>query len=240
MEAQFHCEIHFYQQYQASILIQSDIGGEDKSLGETILFCAFALRQMHNLREVGAYLARVLSVGGGSAAAGSYAGFFGEMNSMKSLAVHAPFMLALGVEPAELLQYLAIPELALAKATSAHDNKAIAAELWPDVARVVDRRISAGKKRFISDLEIRPDKALLQLKPYGFGILGREVNWYASMSVVMLFMYLLEQRAKDYDLSRILEKSAKSCGQAFLDHAVSSLSILELPLKIAHQHHFSN
>lgn len=49
MNIGMNLEIHFHQQDEASVYLESNASGEDEKFGEILLFCCVVLRQMANL-----------------------------------------------------------------------------------------------------------------------------------------------------------------------------------------------
>jgi len=48
MNIEVGAEIHFHQQDEASVFLESDAGGNEGKFGEVLLFCCLAIRQMVN------------------------------------------------------------------------------------------------------------------------------------------------------------------------------------------------
>lgn len=84
--------------------------------------------------------------------------------------------------------------------------------------RIVPFR-GAGGKCFVADLTLREDgPPTLLLRMKGFGLLGRDVGWYAARSVLLLFGYLADLLEDEADLVRC----AYVCGTAFLNGHTSA------------------
>lgn len=63
MNIGMNLEIHFHQQDEASVYLESDASGKDEKFGEILLFCCFALRTMSNFgrNSIASSLATMLS-----------------------------------------------------------------------------------------------------------------------------------------------------------------------------------
>ena len=63
MNIGMNLEIHFHQQDEASVYLESDASGKDEKFGEILLFCCFALRTMSNFgrHSIASSLATMLS-----------------------------------------------------------------------------------------------------------------------------------------------------------------------------------
>ncbi len=231
-------EIHFYNQYQAAVSISGEQVTKENRIGLITLFNSFALRQMSNLGNIGTFAANVLSVVSSSPEAiESYLELIQYLRTPQDLAVHAPLLGVLGVDLSQVITYSTAPDIVMARVSSGHSTKSIANELWPDVVRIVDRRISDGSHQFLSDFKIEGDKAFLYLKPKGFGILGKAVNWYASTSIMVFYKYLLKEQSDDWEFQNSLARSANKCGEAFINGKVNSVSLITLPVSIARSAH---
>jgi hypothetical protein len=235
MEENYHLEVHYYQQHQAAVIIQGDITKKDGYLGELILFNCFALRQMSNLKQIGTAVANVLTcVNAYPDSFTSYMELIQHFRTVQELVVHVPLLGALGLDLAYVVRYSLVPEIVMARAATGHDIKEIANDTWPDTVKLVEKRISDGKYQFICDLRIGNNKAFFELAPKGFGILGKAVNWYASTSVMMVFLFLLNLHSES-SFKDALAKCANKCGEAYINGKVNALSLLNLPVDIAQE-----
>ncbi len=115
-------------------------------------------------------------------------------------------------------------------------DKEIVQETWPNTATIVDYR-GLGKKQLLLKLSWDHDEISYKVKPKGFGILGKAVNWYAAMSVILLFSYLSDRHRGDDRFKNILTRSANECGRAFLSGKFTLSRARVLPLIIAHIAH---
>lgn len=234
MENQFHLDIDFYDEHQASVVIQANTKVEDREFGEIVLFNCFALRQMQNLQSFGIPLARILSVVDSSLTSHrSYIELLMNLRTLEELAFYVPLIAALGVDIEWLVPYM-IP-LKIAKAASGVDDKAIIAEIWPSVTQIVNRRTSPGNKRFFAEMFLTKDKVQFELNLKGFGIFGKGVNYYAPMSVILFLKHLFDQSDdKSYFRhKRHLAKSSNLCGNAFLSGEINPASQLSIPVQLA-------
>ncbi|RMG40589.1 MAG: hypothetical protein D6732_03165, partial [Methanobacteriota archaeon] len=241
MNCQSYFQIHFYTEYDASASIDVESYRDNEGFCEILLFSCLALRQLHNLRSnrVSITLAEILSAM--YSKVGNWSDFFDIMtgNDDKDIvAYYLPFIAALGFDVSRLVGL--IPSLALYKAVQKIDNEQLAREISPNIARVTDFRGRKGRKQFHANVEVRgANRLIFNLKPVGFGILGRGVNYYAPMSVVLAFQYLLSSHEGtepgDIKFRKVIKQVAHACGDAFLRGKVTSTSQLSLPLDITVQ-----
>lgn len=226
-------QIHFYSQYACAINIVSSAKSEEETFGQVLAFNCLTLRQMINLGSpVAQPLAKILTIcSADRPIISDYQMFVFELRSIQELAIYVPFIAALGINIEELVPYMGASDLKMARASGTSD-KEIVQELWPNTATIVDYR-GRGKKQFLLKLWWDHKGISYKVIPKGFGILGKAVNWYASMSVILLFRYLSERHRGDDLFNNFLTRSANECGEAFLGGRLTVSSQRLLPLTIA-------
>lgn len=241
MNNQTHFEIHFHDENQASALIKSNAEGSEKDFCEILIFCHLASRQMHNLKSnrVSASLAEILSTM--YSGAGDYSDYWQMMSKLKNEAdipYYVPFIAALGINVSKLVGL--IPPLGIYSAVNKLSTEQIASQICPTVAQVREHNGIDGQKQFVADMELR-DKRVISfgLQSKGFGILGKGVNYYAPMSVILTFKYLYslhdDWEPENSRFRKMLIKAANLCGKAFLQGKITSVSQVTLPLEITTQ-----
>jgi hypothetical protein len=82
------------------------------------------------------------------------------------------------------------------------------------------RRHGSAKKRFIGELQSRGNKTIFQLHPKGFGLSGKDINQYASNSVIIFLTYLALSHSNDSTYPEKLKKIGIECGNAFFSNQV--------------------
>lgn len=174
-------EIHFHQQDEASIYLESNTSGEDEMFGEILLFCCVALRQMVN---------------------------FG---------INHPTSSALAM----LLTQISNSIVQIAN----YEN--------PNTPKLVDYKGSPGRKRFVASLGYINGKLNFQFNAKGFGLLAREMEYYAPNSVLVLLRYLVKKRINDRDFISRLSRSVENCGKAYYSGQLSVLTQHQIALMIA-------
>jgi hypothetical protein len=204
MADQVKLEINFYSEDKASISLQTPM--KQQRFGEIVLFCSFALRQMHNLglnHPVTSSLAKALA---------------------SNEDPRTPLTLLLGP-----------PEFSLR--TVGHslktDSDPMKNFVSADTVKIVSSSWRRGQKSFIAKLEIKNERALLQLDVKGFGMLGGGVNYYAPLSVGILLKYLALSRAGETDYLKSLSRAANRCGAAAQKYEITPTSQLFLAYQIA-------
>jgi hypothetical protein len=178
--------------------------------------------------------------------AGDYSDYWQMMTKLKTesdIAYYVPFIAALGINVSELVGL--IPSLGIYRMVYQLSNEQIARQICPNVAQVKEYHGGGGQKQFISSMELR-DKSIVgfELQPKGFGILGKGINYYAPMSVILTFKYLYSLHdvwlhddwvPKNSRFRKMLIKATNLCGNAFLQGRITTLSQLSLPLEIVNQ-----
>lgn len=176
----FNLEIHFHQQDEVSVFLESNLSHQQEPLGEIHLFTLYTLRQMSNL----------------------------------------------GVDQitdglGELL--LSVDDVILDFAAG-HEVAGVRLIRYPG---------TPGVKRFSVQAHIRPDgHATLDLRPKGFGLLGRGVGYYVPTSVIVLLRFLAMRMAASPVYLRCLSRAAVACGAAQLNRQISLSNQSALALSI--------
>lgn len=242
MSCQMTFQLHFYNEHNASAVLQTQRSKFMQGYCELVLFSCITLRQLHNLRgnRVSVALAEILSTMY-SSFGGAGAVFLNLMtnNNDQDLArYYIPFIAALGYDISELVGLM--PTLAMYRAATNIDNEQLAREICPNIAQVREYSGVSGRKKFIASLSLSGDKKLkFNLKPVGFGLLGRGINYYAPMSVILTFKYLQslwdgdEEQSSKFRSNLILV--ADKCANTFLQGNVSSYSQSSLPIEIVNE-----
>lgn len=233
-------QIHFHDEYQASILIKSDAERKDKNFCELLLFCCLGLHQMHNLRSnrPSMALAEILSLIDDPIYWQNYMPLFSNISkvmTMEDVFYYIPFIAALGTNINWLIPI--IFPLASYGNINKLDNEQVVRQILPKVAQVKEYYGVDGQKQFIARMELRnKNKFIFLLKTKGFGILGKGVNYYAPMSVILAFKYLYtlhdDQEPENIHFRNMLLEVAHLIGNAFLQGKVTILSLVSLPLEI--------
>jgi len=226
MEQLSELQIHFYNEYEASVQISTSTQGQERQFSEILLFSSLALRQLRCLGSAptAVALARILG------AVGNEISHLLLYMSIEELAVYVPFVGALGVDISRLFSFA--PALHGALSALGGDVDRLVRELQPNLAHLVDYR-GVGEKQFIAHLTWENERALLQLKPKGFGIFGRGTNYYVPMSVILLLRYLFDANQGSAGYLAKLTRAANLCAGVYLQGKVSSTSLLTVPAAIA-------
>ncbi|MGB3220139.1 MAG: hypothetical protein WBD79_22315 [Anaerolineae bacterium] len=93
------------------------------------------------------------------------------------------------------------------------DYRILRKQIMPILPRLVDFR-GEGKKSFI--VTMPP----FQLRTRGFGVFGRDLNYFAFHSVIALYGYLAKKHIGDEDFVGQLLKTGKCCGQLHITQGV--------------------
>ena len=197
-------EIDFYSEDKASISLKSQM--KQQRFGEIVLFCSFTLRQMRNLglnHPVTLSLAKALA-------------------SNKDPCT--PLTLLLG--PPEY----SVRDIGYSLRAGTDPMKNFVSV---DTVKIVSSSWRSGKKRFIATLEIKDERALLQLDVKGFGMLGQGVNYYAPLSVGLLLKHMALSRAGETDYLNSLSRAANLCGEAAQKYEITPTSQLSLAYQTA-------
>jgi hypothetical protein len=204
MVDQVKLEMNFYSKDKASISLQTRM--KQQRFGEIILFCSFALRQMHNLglnHPVTKSLAKALA---------------------SNEDPRTPLTLLLG--PPEY----SLRNIGHSLRTDIDPMKNFVSA---DTVKIVRSSWRGGQKRFIATLEIKNERALLQLDVKGFGVLGGGVNYYAPLSVGILLKQLALSRSGETDYLKSLSRAANLCGKALGRVEITATSQLTLAYQVA-------
>jgi len=197
-------EIDFYSATQVSIQAQITAPASQSRFGETLLFSAYALRQMHNL-------------GIGHIVTTSLARSFVKITDCR-----LPIRLMLGPP--------SMSKQDIRKAMSSSNPLANARDIMSDEIQIVGKGFMRGKKRFDGNLKFTEHKSSFILNVKGFGMMGEGVNYYAPLSVAILLNYLANMRKTDDEYLSALAMVASKCGNAILSHQVSPMSQMTLPI----------
>lgn len=207
MRNRLDLQVEFYSKDEAAICIKSRTPPDELLFGEILLFCSFALRQMHNLgskHPVTHSLATALASNQGARTPLTL--FVGPPDfSFRDIS----FSLKDEV-PDPLKNYVSLDDI-----------------------KLVPFKEQPGEKRFLATLDFRSKRALLRLHPKGFGPLGRAVNYYAPVSVALLLRHLAFLQSRDPDYIRALSLAASLCGEAFLLGKATVVSQPVLAFEIA-------
>ena len=156
-------EIHFHQQDEASVFLESSSSGDDERFGEVLLASFFTARMLANL-------------GPTHPSANSLAYLLGELDGN-------------------------LEELA--------DHEAA------DGARLTQYQGSKGRKGFRGTLIARDENLNFQMHPWGFGMFGRGIGYYAPNSVVLLLRHLARRRRRDDEYVGALEEALELVADAW-------------------------
>ena len=204
-------KVHFYREDEVASSIASNASANELLFGEILLFCCFALRQMLNLgtkHPVSLSLANALA-----------------SNQDPLL----PLTLYLGPPSPSHTLY------ALRSSTRQGVYEGASKRVSVDLIKFVLYHGELGKKYFIATLDFHAQRALFQLRPQGFGLLGAGVNYYAPLSVGLLPKHLADSRPNSPVYLSQLSFPANLCGRAFLDGKLSIPSQHVWASRIAHK-----
>jgi len=207
MKDGIHLQVEFYSKDEAAIHIESRTSANELLFSEVLLFCSFALRQLHNLgrkHPVTHSLATVLA---------------------STQDARTPLTLFVG--PPDFSFRHSIFSLKDEPPDPLKNHVSV------DEIKLVPFKERLGEKRFVAALGFRSKRALLRVHPKGFGRLGRGLNYYAPLSVGLLLRHLafLDSRGPDY--VRALALAARLCGEGFLVGKVTVASQPVLAFEIA-------
>ena len=99
--------------------------------------------------------------------------------------------------------------------------------------RLVDYRGTAGRKGFKAVCKFEMDRAAFTLDAKGFGFLMRGINYYAPHSVILLFRFLLVERAADSAFADRLVEACRVCAMVYDEGQVNTFSQTGLSVGIA-------
>jgi len=102
-----------------------------------------------------------------------------------------------------------------------------------DFPRLVDYRGIPGRKRFLATLDFNTERASFILKPRGFGLLGKGVNYYAPHSVILLLKYLASRHISDSEYLARISRAANICAMVFVQRKVTTFTQAGLAVGIA-------
>jgi len=227
-------EIHFYSQYEAAIIFETFAQGDERKSVTVRSFVSYTLRQLQNLGAAGEPLARLLAAMGKPIDV--YLNYHGLVHGLKTpqeMAIYMPFIAALGVDMARIVE--SVTAFAMLRASAGGDVSEIARTLWPETAHLVDYRRAEGSKRFKAAFDLQENRVLIELEAKGFGLFGQGVNYFAPMSVVLLLKYLTDKYDKkpgDSEFADRLRQAAQASGQAFLEGRIAGSGAMELPVQI--------
>jgi hypothetical protein len=207
MRNRFELQVEFYSKDEAAINIQSRSPAAELALGEILLFCSFALRQMHNLgtnHPVSLSLARALA---------------------SNQDPRTPLTLFVGPPDFSFRDISLLPKDEVSDPLKNYVSL--------DAIKLVPFEEQHGEKRFLATLDVKSEHALLRLHGKGFDLLGRGVNYYGPVSVGLLFRHLALLHFEDGNYLGPLSQAARLCGEALLMGKISVLSQPVLAFQIA-------
>jgi hypothetical protein len=223
-------EVDFYGRYKASAIVETLAQEKERETVALRLFAAYTLRQLRNMGNAGRPLAQILAAMDRPAEVyTNYYNLVHRMSTPQEMAPYMPFIAALGVDMARIVE--SVTAFAMLRASAGGDTEEIARNLWPEVCGLVPYQGRPGDKRFVAQLELDESRVSLQLDAKGFGLLGQGVDYFASMSVVLVLRYLTEKYDEDAaasDMSERIREVAQMCGRAALAHAIGAGEEAEL------------
>jgi hypothetical protein len=233
MENNISVDIKFYDQNNASVSIRSKDKIQTKEKLALLLFSSFALRQMHNLQNIGFPLAQVLKVIKSPIDSYFYYSNLLIGKSLRELVVYVPLISSLGVDVKKLIPHMMA--LRIYKIKSGFNDEKTAKEFWSEVPKIIPEKEVKSKKRFIGNLHIINNKVFFNLDSKGFGLLGRGVNYFSPISVVLFIRHLENIYSSDYKFGDRLAKVVNLCGLAHLNNRITIKSQIDLPFRIVDQ-----
>jgi hypothetical protein len=234
MSFQTHFEMHFQNEYQASVLLQTNTSGSEKNFQQLLLFSYIACRQLYNLRQnkVATSLAEILLT--------LYTGNHGMMLlklGEEDIPYYIPFLVALensSSQWSELIRY--VSPLKYYHTVEKLSAEQIAQKIFPNVPKVISFNGVTGQKIFSANLEYGNKFPNFDLQTKGFGIFGKGINYYAPMSVILMFKHLYslhdDWETENSGFRKALIKIANLCGDVFLQGKISAINQTVLPLEI--------
>jgi hypothetical protein len=238
MENNISVDIKFYDQNNASISIWSKGKIQIKEKLALLLLSSFALRQMHNLQKIGFPLAQVLKAIKSPIDSYFYYTDLLIGKSLKELVVYVPLISSLGVDVKKLIPHMMA--LRIYEIKSGFNDEKIAKEFWSEVPKIVPEKEVKSKKRFIGNLHLQNEKVIFNLESKGFSLLGRGINYFAPISVVLFIRHLENMYSSDYKFGDRLAKVTNLCGLAQLNNKITIKSQTDLPIRIVDQAYEDN
>jgi hypothetical protein len=201
--------VEFLTKDEVAIGISLDSPVPNPDFAMLVLFSSFALRQMHNLgtsHPVTQSLASALA------------------------AINKP--------DAQLVILLGPPDLSLNQLQQASRDGAsdpMQNFVSVDSFKLAPYRNQKGKKRFLSSLTYDEHQARLLMDLKGFDFMGRGVNYYAPLSVGLLFRRLVSLQGQHSEYLPSLVYTANLSGKALLSGTITSTSQPFLALQVAQE-----